>query len=156
MSKTHLAFALFAGSSLFYFLDIEQKIIFLSVVFFASIFPDIDTPYSRIGRRIRPLSNLFKVLFKHRGFLHTVFFLAAIDFLLLYFEYGFFAFAFSVGFLSHLVMDSLTKQGVKPFYPFPFRVKGFLKTGGFFENILAFLFLAGFILNLYMHFFHFN
>jgi len=153
MSKTHMLFALLIGSSLFYLLEIEQKIVFLSIVLVASIFPDIDTPYSRIGRKIKPVSSFLKLVFRHRGFLHTVFFLILIDFLLLYLELGFFAFGFSVGFLSHLIIDGATKQGVKPFYPINFRVSGPLRTGSFFENILAFLFLIGILFNIYRYFF---
>jgi len=54
------------------------------------------------------------------------------------FGYGIF-----VGYLSHLIGDGLSKEGINLLYPFTkLEIRGFLKVGGFVENIL-FIFLLG-------------
>jgi len=52
--------------------------------------------------------------------------------------------SFIIGFVSHLVMDSITKEGVPWFFPIPLRI-GFppvrilrIKTGGFLEKAIIF------------------
>jgi len=56
---------------------------------------------------------------------------------LYYFNYSRFSLPIIVGYISHLIGDAITKEGIMPFYPFSgFRIKGFIRTGGLIEQIL--------------------
>ena len=45
-------------------------------------------------------------------------------------------FGFFVGYISHLVLDCFTKMGVKLFWPLGFRVRGFVRSGSWVEDVL--------------------
>jgi inner membrane protein len=91
----------------------------------------LDSWNSKVGKKFWFLSWIFV----HRGFLHS--FVACVLFSLLI---GFFtywgAFGFFVGYLSHLLLDSLTFSGVALFWPLKFKVKGFVKSGGLVDDVL--------------------
>ena len=114
---THLLFAfllsLFAKD--FFNLNYLNYAIFLIIILFFAIFPDIDTPRSKLGRRIRPLSNIIKFLFGHRRLFHSLFFMGLL-FVFLFMLFGFInktmIYALILGYLSHLFLDSLTKEGI--------------------------------------------
>ena len=129
----------------------------------AALLPDVDTPGSIIGRRVRFVSVLLEALAGHRTVCHTVWFclLVAAGFAALgswaaglvpgaSALWGFPALA---GGLSHLALDAATVSGVEPFAPLalPGRLAflahphGPLKTGAWWQEIpamLAFLMLA--------------
>jgi hypothetical protein len=46
------------------------------------------------------------------------------------------AYGIGVGYLTHLILDSLTRSGVQPFHPLAGKIRGPLKTGGLTENAL--------------------
>ena len=51
--------------------------------------------------------------------------------------------AVMLGYISHLFLDGLSVQGIKPLGPFiSKRIRGFVKVGGVFENVF-FVFLDG-------------
>jgi len=138
MHHTHLVIAfLFSIASIKIF-HITNPIFFISIALIAGLFPDIDHPRSKIGRFFKPVSWLFE----HRGFLHSILVLPLIALILYYFNYSSFAFPIIVGYLSHLLGDALTKEGIMPLHPISkFRIRGFIRTGGILENILfSFLF----------------
>jgi inner membrane protein len=123
--------------------------------------PDIDHPGSLIGRRIKPLSVLLFELFGHRGLIHTVW--AAIIFssflsiltaasvtysgfseLLSINSIHIFTYLF-LGFVSHLILDSFTPSGIRPWLPFILNgyfarfneFRGKIITGSSTEGIIA-------------------
>lgn len=113
---THLALSVFVGLAFF-----PKEIIFCVL---GGLLPDIDLATSIIGRKFR----IFGWLFAHRGFFHTLY--AALLFSLpLFFYSATAALAFFAGYLGHLLLDGLTKKGVRILPPF-FRIKGPLKTSG--------------------------
>lgn len=68
--------------------------------------------------------------------------------------------AFMIGFISHLVMDTITREGVPWLFPIPLRI-GFppikefrVKTGGFVEKLIIFPGLI--ILNFYLYYTHYS
>lgn len=70
--------------------------------------------------------------------------------------------SFMIGYLSHLLMDSLTTEGIPLFFPIPIRLglpplKSLrIKTGGFFENFFIFpglLILNGYLFYNYYQFY---
>ena len=131
--RTHLAFAFFIGL----FFDFKSLI----VILIGSLIPDLDTSNSKIGRKFI-FSRLLNFLFGHRRFFHSLFFGAILSFFV-FLVFGKYYFMIFIGFFSHLFLDCLTKDGVMLFYPFEFKVKGFIKTNGIIENsiflILIFL-----------------
>lgn len=118
-----------------------------------SLLPDIDHPKSWLGRRIRPVSLLISKIFGHRGITHSL--LAVIGCLLClrFIGKANFATAVMVGYLSHLLCDSLTKRGVPLLWPWrrPFGFR-FMQTGGFGESLVGFLMAVGTAMPWGLHF----
>lgn len=142
MFFTHTAFSLYVG--LFLMEKFSNRYLFLALLLIGSLLPDLDNPYSKLGRKIRPISTFIKFVFGHRGIFHSVIPAALILFLFYYvFGLKLIGAALSIGFVLHLIIDGLTKEGINYLYPFAkFRISGFIKTGGFFEWILFMVLLA--------------
>ncbi|MCX8146870.1 MAG: metal-dependent hydrolase [Candidatus Woesearchaeota archaeon] len=143
MYKTHLAFSFLIGISLIQVMQPANQILFMLLVLFGSLLPDIDHPDSKIGNNIKIISFLFE----HRGFFHSLFFVFILFLAFMSFHSyfrGIYSTAFIVGYFSHLVADSFTKEGIMLLHPLTKRrVRGFINTGGFFERVM-FLFLVFF------------
>ncbi|MBL7054760.1 metal-dependent hydrolase [Candidatus Woesearchaeota archaeon] len=143
MFKTHLVFSLFIGLVLIKILNIENQILFLILLLFFSIFPDIDEKKSKISRKIRFLSFPINLIFRHRGFFHTIYIPLTLFLLLYIISEKILGIAVLTGYVSHLFLDSLTKSGVRIFKPFfKLRFYGFFKVGKFFDYFLSLLFLV--------------
>lgn len=112
----------------------------------AALLPDIDSPHSKLGRTVRPLSDVLNFALGHRGFLHSllgaVVVLAAAALTALFWlpsgaVWGLLVPAAALGYLSHLFLDALTPGGVPLLWP-----RGgsaslpLLKTGGLFERVV--------------------
>lgn len=138
MFITHLAFALFLGLSVLKIFNLQVSTpIFIFLILSGSVFPDIDSGTSFIGRKFKLVSWFFK----HRGAIHSIAVMivsSIIIFLLTNNIYFFLAFA--AGFLSHLLLDSLTPSGVAFFWPNKKRTRGKFKTMSLFDLILLILF----------------
>jgi len=126
--------------------------LFLGVIFVlvGSLFPDIDYHKSKLGKYFFYLNYGVK----HRGFLHSFFGLIFIVLLFLFLtQYTavplIVLIAFLLGFVSHMLLDALTKKGIRPFYPFKFRIRGPFRTGKIEENLLLGLLLVGIVLLMY-------
>ena len=101
------------------------------LVLFGAILPDIDNTKSKIGKRFK----LVGFLFAHRGIFHSIFAIIVFTFLLSLITESYLA--FGLGYLSHLVADSLTVAGISFFYPLSSkRIRGFIKTGSVIEWII--------------------
>ena len=143
MFRTHLAFAFLIGLIFLNFFSFEfNKYLFLSIILVSSIIPDVDLSGSKIGRRIKPLSNIFNFLFGHRGFLHSLLFVLILFLIFIFVKKEILGLALFLGFFSHLFLDSLTKEGIRFFYPLKFKVNGFIKTNRIMENLMFFVFLV--------------
>jgi len=144
MFKTHLLFGLFVSLLLFSHFDLNP-LIFILVLVFCSILPDIDHSKSWIGRRFKIISWIINFIFGHRKLIHSLFFALALSLVIkIFFNNYYIPFAF--GYLSHLFLDGLTKQGIYLFYPLKFRIRGFIKTNGIIEKIfLVFLFVLNLV-----------
>ena len=133
---THLIFA-FLLFMLFNF--IFHFPIYLSLfAFLGAMLPDLDIKIKKL----------------HRKIFHNVWFLMIILFIL--FEMSLvnrtIAIIFSIGFLSHLIADSLTHMGIMPFWPIkkpkfngPFRTGSFGEFGLMLIMILVILVIGNFI-----------
>ena len=139
MFKTHLMFGLFISLILFSYFDLNP-LIFILILVFCSILPDIDHGKSYIGRKLFFISFIINWIFGHRKLIHSVIFATIIAFLIRNF-FGLYWVPFYLGYLSHIFLDALTKQGVYLFYPSDFKIKGFIKTNGVIEKMFL-VFLA--------------
>ena len=130
---THLAFGFLLGLVGINYFNIQNQILFIILVLFAALLPDIDSPNSKLGSKVKIIS----LFFKHRGILHSLLILPVISLILLYFNYSRFSLPVLIGYVSHLIGDSITKEGIMLFSPLSkFRIKGFIKTGGIIEHII--------------------
>jgi inner membrane protein len=123
--KTHLIFAVLL------FLVLQQTMnLPIALAAFAAlgaILPDLD------------------IKFMHRKLLHNIWALLAIAWLCA--ANGLLAMpqimAFAIGWLSHLIADSLTHRGIMPLWPIPRpKFKGMITTGGASEFVLMIALLA--------------
>jgi len=144
LARTHVSVTLFTGLIFFTFTPM-----FLLVSAFATLFPDIDSKFSVIGKRFKFL-NFF---IKHRGIIHSLTFLFGLSILLFIF-FKEFLLPFAFGYSVHLILDSLTLTGIRPIFPFKFRIRGKIKTGGIFETVLFVLSLIGILFVLINRFFN--
>jgi inner membrane protein len=143
MYKTHVVFGILLLLLLNFVFDVRLNVILFILVIFGTLLPDIDVSESIMGRKIWPLS----LFLEHRGFFHSLF--AVGGFAFLFYIFNLFVFnvniiysiVFCVGYISHLFLDALTYKGIRPFYPIPFSIKGFLSTNSFMEKILFVLFI---------------
>lgn len=132
--RTHLLAGILF-SALFLFFNNFNSFTFSMIAFFlvGCLMPDIDESHSIMGRNVK----LVGMLFKHRGFFHSVF--AAMFFLLIINEIVSYraAIFFTMGFFLHLALDMITKDGIKPFM-YGFHIRGPFRVGGIFEKILSY------------------
>ena len=61
---------------------------------------------------------------------------------------------FATSYASHLVMDAITKKGIVPFHPLKLKIKGNIRSGGFFEKII--FLLTCFLIFLLVLYFYLN
>ncbi|MEN7982185.1 MAG: metal-dependent hydrolase [Nanoarchaeota archaeon] len=134
--RTHLIIALFF--SLIFLNYFDNKLLFLIIVLISTFIPDIDSRFSKLGKIIifRPL----QFFAGHRKIFHSFLFLGLISFPLFFISKTIF-YGFILGYGLHLFVDCFSVMGIKPFYPFEYKVRGFIRTGGFFETIWFYIFL---------------
>ena len=147
MYYTHLAFGFLVSLLAIELFDIQNKIIFILITILFSIFPDIDARQSKIGKKYKFISTTINFIFGHRGFFHAIY----IPLMLYFIFYNInneFGTAILIGYFSHLFMDAITKNGIRPLYPLVHkRINGFFKTNSILEKIL---FLIIIVLILYV------
>ena len=144
MYYSHLAFGLLLSLLYIDFFGVENQVIFLLVVLFFSLFPDIDETKSKIGRENKILSKTINFFFGHRGIFHTIYIPVLLFLILILFNVKvIIGIAVFIGYLSHLFLDAITRHGIMPFYPiYNKRISGFIRTNsiiekGFFIIIIA-------------------
>lgn len=140
--KTHIAGGLLVGVLATQVMDIHIGYSIISGL--GALLPDIDEPHSTIGRKI-PGSFLFKILFGHRGFFHSLLAAGLFYLALMFVTNHTVALLLVAGYISHLLLDALTPSGVPFLYPIKKSFSlGLIKTGGIKEY--AFLFAMVIIL----------
>lgn len=143
MFRTHLAFALFLALLFLRLVNVSNIYLFILLTLFFSIIPDIDSSKSFIGRKIPIISHIIQFIFRHRGIFHSIFPVILLAILFTYFHLPLLTIALIIGYLSHLIGDSITKEGIKPLHPLSnLRFHSFLRTDSFAEFII-FLILVG-------------
>lgn len=136
MIRTHLAIGL--AAALFLLTSVENKLVFLPVVLLASALPDIDTGHSSIGRKwyLRPM----QFFTAHRGVMHSLTVCIIIS-LAFAFYIPVLALPFFLGYSLHLLGDSFTIDGIRPFWPFKKEVEGRIRTGGIVDDGIYYSFI---------------
>ena len=136
MLRTHLAIGAFIG--LLFLPIVNNKVVFTIVIMICTLLPDIDISKSYIGKHkvLRPIQWFVK----HRGLFHS-FTLAVGVALLFAFNFPLLALPFFLGYSGHLIADSLTVEGIRPFWPFAHEIKWKVKTGGRIESITFYSFI---------------
>ncbi len=120
----------------------------IPVAMMAALIPDIDHHNSKITNKGGFITRLISNFFNTRGIVHSL--IGALAFFTIAYtstvNLGLnpgYAYAFGIGYGSHLFLDSLNPMGVAWLRPFTqSRLRGKIKTGSFFEVILLVL-IAG-------------
>ena len=136
--RTHLA--LIVLFIILFLPHVQNQYLFVGVALAASFIPDIDNAFSTLGSR-----GVFRALqffTKHRGMIHSLTIAVLISIILAVF-FPAASLAFFLGYGLHIFLDSFTKEGVAPFWPWKKVSSGFIRTGGKIEmSLFVFLILA--------------
>jgi len=134
MLRTHFVVGL--ATALYFLPHIRNKFIFMIVILFASVLPDVDTAFSTIGKRkiFRPIQWVTK----HRGLTHTYTLCLFITLIFILFS-PILALPFFTGYSFHLYMDAYTVRGIKPFWPLKKTWTGNITTGGKVDSTIFYI-----------------
>jgi len=135
--KTHIAIAIFFIILLFGYVD--NPLLFPIITLLATLIPDIDTTFSSVGKY--KIFRFLQIFTKHRGFIHSFTLCIVLSVLFMFFV-PVIAFPFFLGYALHLFLDSFTKEGITPFWPYSRKAEWRIRTGGRFEELIFFLFIA--------------
>lgn len=126
----------------------------------AALIPDLDNSESRLEnwrifgvKPLKPLADLVNLLFSHRGFLHSLLAIMLLSLILLSLPSAIelhWRVAILSGYLSHLITDGLTPDGIELLYPWGQQIRFLprwlaIRTGSFFESLFYLLLLGGLI-----------
>lgn len=131
LGRTHFAASIFLAVLFFsiYSYDSVTNVFLLLVFILGSLFPDIDSAKSILGRKVKIISFIFK----HRGFFHSIFALILFSLLLGLLFKPIVGVVFASGFALHLIMDAITKEGINII---GFKIQGPIRVGSLIEQIL--------------------
>ncbi|TES51644.1 hypothetical protein E2L07_15740 [Halalkalibacterium halodurans] len=149
---THIIGGFTAAAAMAYFnaLSVEQPIIYYSAALFGALIPDICHPRSMVGRALPVVSTVLLRTFGHRSFTHSLLFLLGIYWLLNWLPV--YSTDITLGLLSgvvsHFILDAMTSQGIRLFYPLKTRVRFpfTTKTGSLLgERFVAFMLIGAMV-----------
>ncbi len=130
---THVAGGLLLSLFMMLFISPDSNLIFLILVIIGSLLPDIDCRTSKVGK-----NKKVHKLVEHRGIFHSIL-MAFLLYLLVELQLSSnVSLGFLIGYISHILLDGMTKKGVFPFYPLKLKVKGNIKTGSLYEYMIFF------------------
>lgn len=95
----------------------------IAVCIVACMLPDIDHTKSLLGKMFFPISKWISRKFGHRTITHSLSAFIPLCLIFSFFEKFYFnstdlTMVFTFGYLSHLILDMITLQGIPLFYPF--------------------------------------
>lgn len=149
-SQTHIFFAQFCLAFASIGQGIELNTANALACAIGSLSPDIDNSTSFLGRLI-PISKTIERKFGHRTIFHSIFAILLLIALAVAIKTQILA-SFTIGYISHILIDCTSIQGVKIFYPlsiknavFPFDTQQpeayRIKVGSTADIVLGFIFL---------------
>ena len=142
LRRTHIVIGL--ATALYFIPYVTHKLLFIPLVLFSTLLPDLDSQFSLIGRKM--IARPIQLFTDHRGFLHSYTFCIAISSLFAFF-YPIVALPFFLGYSFHLFADSFTVKGIRPFWPLKFVSAGSVNTGGKVEIAIFWVFV---LINIFM------
>lgn len=135
-ARTHIIIAVIFALALESHLPHFDPTSYYVLVLFGALLPDIDCEKSTINKLI-PITKYAELMFKHRGFFHSIFAPLLLYILIAGLSSTESAMAVILGYMSHLASDAFTKSGVNFLYPFTqFKISGPIKTGGWQESAI--------------------
>ena len=134
--RTHYAIIIFF--ILLFLPVVNDKLVFIFVALIATQIPDIDSRYSKLGHR--KIARILQWFTQHRGMIHSFTFLLSLTIILILIL-PILGLGFFLGYGIHLLADSFTVDGIRPFYPSRKKISGKVRTGGRLEIIILFLFV---------------
>ena len=152
LNKTHFVFGILFGLLALPLVTIDsffRYVIYFLLIALGVLLPDMDHSESYINRKLI-ITKIFAFVFKHRGFLHSIYFPLILGIIMwLYFGF-FYGFALFIGYISHILSDALTVSGVNLLHPFShLHIRGFVKTGSLLERIIFYFVIGLIIIRLY-------
>ncbi len=150
--KTHLALAFLFG--LFYLeligYSLNEGWLILLLFLLGALLPDIDHFSSWLNNKLK-ITKILALFLQPRGMMHSLSFAVLLFFIVgLLWEFTY-ATAILLGYLSHLLGDLLTKDGLRLFQPFgQFKIAGFFKTGKLMEKLIFALLTVLIVLKLFL------
>jgi len=142
MFRTHILFTLFFYILVIKIFSIDFSAIFVLILCFGAILPDIDSPSSYINRKyLLGIGKSISLFSKHRGFFHSIFgilIFLIISLIIVYLIKAPFIYslALPIGYFLHLVADSLNVSGIKWLWKSnKAHIKWKIKTGTITEQI---------------------
>ena len=128
MNKTiHIATGLTLGITIAYNTNLSPShyLLCVAATTLGSLLPDIDTPYSYLGRRLKLISYPIYKIFGHRTITHSLLTWTILLFASPIFNHGnisditysIFCVSLYTGILSHLLLDIISTSGVCLLYP---------------------------------------
>ena len=136
--KTHIIGGLAASLAYAQFTTYDP-VLLVGAGVVGALIPDICHGGSKIGRTFPLISKLINLIFGHRSFTHSLLFLFIVSLLLKSFVTNeAVTEGILVGMVSHLVLDMMTRNGIKLLFPFKIRVRFPLttRTGGTVESLV--------------------
>jgi len=134
LGRTHLAIAVLLALVVLPFVDAPNAVLFVILVAFGALLPDVDHEKSTVNR-LCPVTRVFPLFFRHRGFFHSIFPPLLMLGALWFFGYAFIGLALTFGYLTHM--------GVNWLYPVSlWRMQGPFQTGKLAELLLFFIVLS--------------
>lgn len=124
LMRTHLAITIFFILLLIGI--VEHKVYFVVIALIATLVPDIDSRFSKLGRK--KTFRILQFFINHRGFLHSFTFLILITLFFTLFI-PIMALPFFLGYGLHLFADSFSVDGIRPFYPYKKTSSGKIRVG---------------------------
>ncbi|UOQ49303.1 metal-dependent hydrolase [Gracilibacillus caseinilyticus] len=136
--KTHLMGGIATATVLATYTEYDPGL-FIAAGAIGGLIPDICHGGSKIGRRFPLLSKIINSIFGHRTFTHSLLFLVVMHFILtMFITNQSIIMGGMAGMVSHFVLDAMTKNGIKLFYPVNITVRFPVttRTGGTVEHVV--------------------
>lgn len=140
MFRTHILFALFFYLLFIKIFSMQVSLIFVGILAFGAILPDVDSPSSFVNRKyLFGIGKGISLFSEHRGFFHSIYgilitFVVSIIFVYFLKASFIFSLALPLGYFMHLAADSLNVSGIKWFWKSG-HIKWKIRTGSVFEQL---------------------
>lgn len=126
--------------------DLKTMAISAGVAGIGALLPDIDSPHSKLGRKVPMLPKLLTVTVGHRGLLHSIpgaimvsLLMASVAKLFLTNLFPDLLLLVMAGYLSHIFIDTFTNSGCPWLWPLPIHIRvPLVHTGSLIEKLVIF------------------